>query len=121
MFAILGTFMLVSPVPAQAFDLFKGADCNTANHGDSAVCNSKTDQNPLTGDDGLLLKISKIIAFIAGAAAIIIMIVGSIQYVTAGGDPANAKNARNTVLYALIGLAVIVLAESLIAFVVRKL
>jgi hypothetical protein len=118
---ILCSFFLINHPRAYAYDVFKGADCKDVNQSTSTICNSKTTQNPIVGDNGLLIKISKIIAFVAGAAAVIVIIVGSLQYITAVGDPANAKNARNSILYALIGLIVIVLAESLIVFVVRKL
>ena len=51
-----------------------------------------------------------IIAGIAGVVAFIIIIISGIRMITASGDPKKLEGARNSVLFALIGLAVIALA-----------
>jgi hypothetical protein len=119
--AMLTGLFVASPLPAgAAFDNFGGVDCSGQN-ADSAVCSSKTGQDPVSGRHGLLANVTNIIAFAAGAAAVILIIAGSIRYVTSGGDAGNVKKAKDTVFYALIGLAVIVLARTLILFVLKKL
>lgn len=112
---------LSNPMPAHATDLFSGA-CGTKKAQDeSAVCNSKTSTDPISGSDGALAKITNIVAYIAGGAAVIMLIYGSIKYVTSGGDSGNVKSAKDTVFFALIGVAVIVIARFLILFVLSKL
>lgn len=114
-FSILA-FQVMPLAGAATFDV----NCTSIKaQNESAVCNSRTSDDPLAGSDGLIIRIANIIAFVAGAAAIIMILVGSIQFITAGGDASNAKNARNTVLYALIGLAIVLLARSIVIFVVR--
>jgi hypothetical protein len=49
------------------------------------------------------------------------IIVGGFQYVMASGDPGNITNAKNTILYAIIGLLVAVLAQGIISFVLVRL
>jgi hypothetical protein len=109
--------------PAYAFDPFSSA-C-TANTGDSAVCvdkgNGQNGNNPIYGSGGLIYKITEVVAFIAGVAAIIVILVGSIKYVTSGGDANAASSAKNTILGAFIGLIIIIVAASLITFVVSKI
>lgn len=66
---------------------------------------------------GTILAITNTVTFIAGALAVIFVIVGGIQYATAGGNPARAAKARSTLTYAVLGLIIAVLARALINFV----
>lgn len=110
------------PLQAEAFDPLGGVDCNTAQERTSAVCADKNPAtNPLSGNGGLILNLTQIVAYIAGAAAVILLIIGGIRYITSGGDAANIKSAKDTVIHAIVGLVIIVLAQSLIVFVVNRL
>jgi len=96
--------------------------CSQTGASSSVVCtDSKNTSNPISGNNGVLVKITDIIAFVAGAAAVILIIIGGLRYITSAGDPEKAKSARSTVINALIGLVVIALAASLITYVVEKL
>ena len=115
------TIGLVAPLPASAANVF-GDACSNAKVKTSAVCqDSGAKTNPLTGSNGLLIKITQIIAVVAGAAAVLIIIISGLRYVLANGDTAQAMNARNSILYAVVGLVVIAIAASIISFVVSKL
>ncbi|HET7320743.1 MAG TPA: hypothetical protein VFI84_04140 [Candidatus Saccharimonadales bacterium] len=109
----------MTPVAAQAFSPFGGVDCSKAS--DSAVCSEHSSGNPLTGPDGVIVKAANIVAIIAGIAAVILIIIGGLKYVTSGGDSNAVGSAKNTVLYALVGLVVIAVAKILITFVVSRL
>lgn len=54
---------------------------------------------------------------IAGVVAVIFIIIGAIGYMTSAGDSGKLQKAKNTILYALIGLAIVGLAEVITAFV----
>ena len=118
--------VVVFTVPGLSFaagtDLFdpKATCSNPEARKESAACNASTD-NPISGTNGVIIKIANIVTYIAGAAAVIVMIYSGLKFITAAGDSAKVKNARDTVLYALIGVAVIVLSRSLIIFVIHKL
>ncbi len=107
---------------AAAYDPLN-ATCNNAGDGESQspTCGSRTSTNPLTGTDGLLMKITRIIALISGATAIIVIIVGGARYMTADGDAQKAAGARNAVVGALVGLFIISLSTLIINFVLTKI
>jgi len=114
-----------APAPKGVNLLGPGSDCTGSNGtGSSAVCtdtksaNQNKQANPVADR---LKKITNIVAFAAGAAAILIMLVGSIQYITSDGDSNQISSAKQTIIYALIGLVVIVLAVSIIEFVLNKI
>ncbi len=54
---------------------------------------------------------------IAGALAVVFVIIGGIKYATSSGDPQAATKARNTILYALIGLVVVMSAFVIVRLV----
>ncbi|MCL2094672.1 hypothetical protein FWH13_00965 [Candidatus Saccharibacteria bacterium] len=53
----------------------------------------------------------------AGVLSVIFIIVGGIRYITSGGDAEKVKKAKNTILYACIGLAVAILAGAIALFI----
>jgi hypothetical protein len=52
---------------------------------------------------------------------VILIIVGGIQFVTSSGDPQATAGAKKTILYAVIGLLLITLAQSIVTFVVSRI
>jgi hypothetical protein len=105
---------------AYAFDPYQDVCTNGAGTS-SAVCTGASTKDPLTGTDGLIIKATNLIAFVAGAAAVIILIIGGLRYITSGGDAGNVASAKNTVVGAIIGLLVIGLARTIVAFIVTKI
>ena len=65
----------------------------------------------------LIANATQIALSVAGGVAVIYLLIGSIQYFTAFGDEAKATAAKNTILYAIIGVAVIILAKLIISWV----
>jgi hypothetical protein len=61
-----------------------------------------------------------ILSLVVGAAAVIMIMVGGFKYITSGGDANKVGNAKNTLVYALIGLVIAVLAQLLVHYVIFK-
>jgi len=107
------------PVYAAEENVFQDA-CTVPGAADSEAC-KVSGANPITGTNGTIAKASRLIAYIAGVAAIIIMIVAGIMYILSSGDPQKVASAKNTFLYALIGLVVVVAAQTIIVFVLNSI
>ena len=127
MTALMGMFVFAQLQTANAYNAYRGVDCS-GSKASSAVCTDKNSGNPLYGPDGVLIKITNIVAFIAGAIAVIMILVGSIRFITSGSDiskgsrvDTDVEAARDTIVNALIGLAIIVLAKIIITYVVSRL
>lgn len=56
----------------------------------------------------------------AGIVAVIVIIVGGIRYTTSNGDAAKTKSSKNTILYAVVGLVVIIMAAAITDFVIKN-
>jgi hypothetical protein len=62
------------------------------------------------------------IAFgIIGALALLMMTVSGLRYILSAGDPQKTAQAKNGIIYSLVGLAVAISAEAIVYFVVSKL
>ncbi len=59
-------------------------------------------------------------SLIVGIIAVIMIIIGGVKYITSGGDAGNVTGAKNTILYALIGLVIVALAQTIVYFVLNK-
>ena len=113
------------PLVVHAYDPFKGA-CGSTTGGsspaDSTACKSNQGtQNPLVGSGGVLNNVVDILSIVGGIVTVIIIIVAGFKYITSGGDSAATASAKKTIIYGLVGLLVIILARSIVAFVLTKL
>ena len=61
-----------------------------------------------------------IVSWIVGIIAVIMIIVGGAKYVTSGGDSNGVQSAKNTIMYALIGIVIVALAQVIVQFTLRK-
>jgi hypothetical protein len=58
--------------------------------------------------------------FIIGAVAVIMIIVGGLRYTISHGDSSQIKAAKDTILYAVVGLVVAILAYAIVNFVLTS-
>ncbi len=75
----------------------------------------------LFGDTGVFKQVTNTILYIVGIIAVIMLIIGGIKYVVSGGDSKKVTDAKNTVLYAIIGLVIAFLAFAIVNFVISAL
>ena len=76
------------------------------------------------GGDDLTGNITQILNAIIGAlgiVAVVVMIIGGVQYMTSSGDAGKVKKAKDTILYGMIGLIVCALAFAIVNFVISTI
>lgn len=61
-----------------------------------------------------------LLSLVAGVIAVIMLIVSGLKYITSQGDAASITSAKNSLLYAVIGLVVVVFAQILVKFVLNR-
>ena len=64
--------------------------------------------------------IVQVLSIIIGGVAIIMIMVGGFRYMTAGGDTNRVSQAKNTLIYAMVGVAIAALAQVIVHFVVYQ-
>lgn len=108
-------FAAALPASAQGvFDVCKQGGTNN-----SAVCKASGGNN-LSGPNGIIIKVANIFAFITGIGAVFVIIIGGFIYISSGGDAGKAATGRSAVIYAVVGLVVVVLGRVIIGFVISK-
>lgn len=89
----------------------------TAQNGATNVASSQLTSN-LTGSISTIINI---LIFIIGIIAVIMLIVGGFRYVFSQGNEKSVQGAKDTILYAIIGIVVAVLAFAIVNFVLGGL
>lgn len=69
------------------------------------------------GFPGLVSRVIALILQVGGAVSLIMVLVGAFLYVTSGGNPDATKKAKDTIMYALIGLVISASAYAIVDFV----
>ncbi len=73
-------------------------------------------------DVGTAIKsIINMMLFVLGSVSVIMIVIGGIRYTTSNGDSNGIQGAKNTILYAIVGLVVAILAYAMVNFVVDNL
>jgi ABC-type Co2+ transport system permease subunit len=116
-FALMAVFTPLTPsasavCPEGATGLQAGLDC--ANPGEGNV-----PQNLFQGDGNVFTTIVNVLLFLIGAISVIMLIYGGIRYTISGGNSANVTAAKNTIMYAIIGLIVAFLAYAIVNWVLQ--
>lgn len=75
----------------------------------------------LFGDGSIFNTVTNILLFLIGAISVVMLIIGGIRYVVSGGDQGAVTSAKNTILYAIIGIVVAFLAFAAVRFVTDQL
>ena len=74
----------------------------------------------LIGDNGVLSRITNTVLLIVGLISVIMLVYGGLRYILSGGDSKKVTDAKNTILYAIIGLIISMLAYAIVHFVLNS-
>lgn len=68
----------------------------------------------------VLRTVINLFSIVVGAVSVIMIIIGGFRYVISGGDSNSTKAAKDTILYAVIGLVVVLFAQVIVRFVISN-
>lgn len=110
--ALVTLFSPIAPAASAAcddgLDVQSGIDC------------AQGEGTPTTlfgGDGSIFTTVVNVLLFIIGAISVIMLIIGGIRYTISAGDSGNVTAAKNTIMYAIIGLIVAFLAFAIVNWV----
>jgi hypothetical protein len=94
----------------------------------STVCDSLGSDTSCNSVPGGGVSVNKVItvivntlSFVVGVGSVIMIMVGGFKMVTSGGDSNKVASGRSTILYAIIGIVVVVFSQAIVYFVLHKL
>jgi hypothetical protein len=98
-------------------NLCGGVDLNAS---PDTKCATNVDKAGASDANTLIKNIINIFSLVVGIVAVLMIIVGGFRYITSGGNDGNVGTAKNTILYAVIGLVIVALAQIIVRFVLNK-
>ena len=112
------TMLAPGLVPAMASASITSDICNGSNVGSPAgtTCTTNSSTDSLKT---LAAKIISVFSILVGVVAVIMVIFGGFKYITSGGDSNSVSGAKNTLIYAIIGLIIVALAQFIVHFVLN--
>lgn len=126
--------MLVLPA-AMPMTVMAQSDC-TADGGGGSNCiqgglcsgaqsltvtpNATPCQEQDSGLTGTIKAVINVLSVVVGIVAVIMIIIGGFRYITSGGKQESVTAAKNTILYAVIGLVIVALAQVIVRFVLTR-
>jgi Type IV secretion system pilin len=124
MFSVLAVPAVVfaaDPAPATTAATGKDAVCQGVSFATGAdgagACNTDAAAGKIPGIVNLAIRLFQMVI---GIIAIFTVIQAGLSYITSGGDAAKTKTARERIIYAAVGLFVVVLAEIIVRFVLNR-
>ena len=86
-----------------------------------------SDGNCAAKDESGIEKINKVVrgvvntlSLIVGIVAVIMIIIGGLRYITSGGASDKVSGAKDTIVFAIVGLVVVALAQVIVRFVLNR-
>jgi hypothetical protein len=88
--------------------------------GTGATCTAGNNAGGTQKIQDIVTLVVNIFSIVVGIVAVIMIVVGGFKYITSGGDSGNITSAKNTIVYAVIGLVIVALAQFIVKFVLDK-
>ncbi len=113
----LAMSIALTPHPARAVvDVF--GNCATSGSS-SAICKATSDK--LFGAGGVWNNILNTLIFITGSISVLMVVIGGLRYTLSGGDQGSVNSAKNTILYAVVGLVLSLMGYAIVNFVLSRI
>lgn len=118
--------LAIAIVPAPAFAAGSSSatpNCGQASTPKTQVLNGIGETGGNCDDSGVSRAIYagvRILSLVVGVAALFMVILSGFKYITSGGEASKVSNAKNSLIYALVGLAIAALAQLLVHFVLSQ-
>ncbi len=117
---LLAVVALALPVAAVAVVPVYAQDCDTGVGRGIGLTNEDgtcADDDTEGGFGALVRRVIDIFSIVVGAVSVIMIIIGGFRYIISGGDSNGVSGAKNTILYAIVGLVIVLFAQVIVRFV----
>jgi ABC-type Fe3+ transport system permease subunit len=118
--ALCLAFVLLAPVPAIAQQEPAAPAPTAVQQIREGIDAPGRVQDPEGQINRLITAVVNLLSWIVGVVSVIMIIIGGFKYVLSSGDSNSTNAAKNTILFALIGLVIVALAQALVRFVLDR-
>ncbi|MDQ5953357.1 MAG: hypothetical protein QG647_91 [Patescibacteria group bacterium] len=115
--AVLGTLFCMSVSSAAVYAVDKQVCDGIGATSNGSGCDQPAGQKSIPA---MLTTIIEVFSWLVGIVSVIMLIYGGFRYVTSGGESSAIKSAKDTMLYAIVGLVIVALAQIIVQFVLSR-
>jgi hypothetical protein len=111
---------VASPAPVYA-DAFSNS--NAKSQACSGITGNEASGNcatPGKSIDNIIRTVINFLSALIGTVAVVMIVVGGFKYITSGGDSGKVAGAKSTLVYAVIGLVIVAMAQFIAQFVLKE-
>jgi hypothetical protein len=116
MFTVIAS--LLSPFALSP--AFASADAFSSSEAKSQACAGINGCTSTKSLDDVVQAVLRILSVIAGIASVIMIMISGYKYLTSGGDPGKVSSAKNTLVYAIIGIIIVAFSQFIAQFVIKQ-
>ena len=117
--SLLTSVLCFAPAAVLAQSASKSAVCN----GIGVAADANGNCTPQAGTptiDGIIKLTVNLLSIAVGLIAVIAIIIAGLRFITSGGDATTVSNAKKTILYAIVGLVIVALAQVIVKFTLNR-
>jgi hypothetical protein len=118
-FALLALIFAVSALVPHAAHAAVDVFQNCGGNADTAICKATGDK--LFGPNSIWTKILNALIYVTGSVSVLMIVIGGLRYAISGGDQGSISSAKNTILYAVVGLVLSVMGYAIVNFVLSRI
>ncbi len=113
------TSITYAAAPAT-YNLTNSISTNGCN-GTAASSNTQVDcTNAGNGISNIVTQVLNIFSWVVGIVAVIMIIIAGFRYIVSGGEEAGVRGAKNAIIFAIVGLVIVAIAQIIVQFVITK-
>lgn len=101
-----------SPADSAKSQVCQGVSSNIT----GSDCNGATAQASL---EKIMATVLDILSWVAGIAAVIMVVIAGLKYITSGGDSSSISTAKTSLIYAIVGVIVVAIAQTIVRFAIH--
>ena len=117
--SLLGVMQITSPPASAQFNASKDQACEGLAAGDDFIdCNSESQSSG--GVQRLITTGLDLLSLLAGIIAVVMVIFGGFKFMTSQGDSSKLASAKSTIIFAIVGVIIVVLSQTIVFFVLRE-
>ncbi len=114
---LIGTMIITPKLSAEGTNSTSDAACESLGSIDgNNTC--QENENGITVQKGLRIAIG-FLSYVAGIIGLVMIMIGGVRYATSTGDPKKVSQAKNTILFAIVGLVVAASAQLIVHFAIK--
>jgi uncharacterized membrane protein YidH (DUF202 family) len=117
---VLTVFQLSTVATSAQFDSAKEEACKGLGVDDTDAFIDCENQDGGSTISSIIETALNILSIVAGVIAVILIIIGGLKYITSQGDSQSTSSARNTIIYAAVGLVIVALSQVIVRFVINE-